>query len=71
MKEVNGRESKTEVYFTGRHKEHRSKALLILGKKKNGQSLLKFSIYMIGLFTTLTANLSSKNLLLLEYRNYR
>jgi hypothetical protein len=37
MKEVSGRESKTKVDFNGRHKEHRSAALLILGKEKLGK----------------------------------
>jgi hypothetical protein len=37
MKEVNVRESETKVYFDGRHKEHRSTVLLILGKEKMGK----------------------------------
>jgi hypothetical protein len=45
MKEVNDRESKTKVYFSGRHKEHWSTALLILRKKKWAKSSEIFGLY--------------------------
>jgi len=51
--------------------ERNTMVLLISEKKRNEQSLQRFSISMIGWFVTFTDNLSPESFVLSEYNNYR
>jgi hypothetical protein len=70
MKEVNDRESKTKVCFSGRYKEHRSMELLILRKKTWAKSSEIFDLYDWFVYNFHSQS-QPQELLLLEYHNYR